>query len=161
LFALLPVAAAFCYAAIILVTRKLCRAEHPVNLAFGVGIAFFIVGSLGMMAMALFQPEAAARQWPYLFTGWQPLEFWVLGVIFIMSCLNLTANLSLSRAYQTAEASWLAPFDYCYLIFATFWGYTMWGHVPDALSFLGMALIAGAGIYVALREGQLARAAKP
>jgi len=154
---MLPVAAALCYAATILTTRQLCREEHPTTLAFGVAIGFITTGLAGMMLMAVFQPLEAAQKWPYLFTDWRPLEGWVLLLIVAASLLNLVANLCLSRAYQTAESSWLAPFDYSYLIFATFWGFVIWGHVPDAMSFVGMGLIAGAGIYVAWRERQLAQ----
>ncbi len=68
------------------------------------------------------------------------------------SCLNLTANIGLTRAYQSAESSWLAPFDYSYLVFATFWGMVMWGEIPDIQSFIGMSIIAAAGSYVAWRE---------
>ena len=157
---LLPVCAGFCYALMIMTTRKLCRDEHPITLAFGVGIAFVLVGIFGLAGVTVFQPEPeAAAAWPYLLTAWRPLELWVFGVVIATSFLNLAANISLSRAYQTAESSWLAPFDYSYLIFATFWGYVMWGHVPDAFSFAGMGLIAGAGIYVAWREQQLAKRA--
>ena len=78
--------------------------------------------------------------------------------IHLCSIINVTSNISLARAYQSAEASWLAPFDYSYIVFATFWGYVFWAHVPDALTVLGMALIAGAGGYVAWRERQLNRA---
>ena len=117
-------------------------------------------GLIGTIAFSLLQFGDLAERWPYLLTGWRPLAAWVAGLIVFCSVLNLTANISLARAYQTAEASWLAPFDYSYLIFATFWGFVFWGHVPDRLSFLGMGMIAGSGIYVAWREQQLARQAK-
>jgi drug/metabolite transporter (DMT)-like permease len=85
----------------------------------------------------------------------------VAGIIVACSSLNLVANIALAKAYQSAESSWLAPFDYSYLIFATFWAVVMWGDVPDLLSLVGMSMIAGAGCYVAWRErreGQLRRA---
>ena len=157
---LMPVAAGLCYAATVLSTRRLCREEHPVTMAFGVALAFISVAVIGLVVMSIIDVGTAASKWPYLLTAWHPLEFWVAAIILICSTLNLTANISLTRAYQTAEASWLAPFDYSYLIFATFWGYVMWRHVPDALSILGMVLIAAAGTFVAWRERQLAKRAE-
>jgi drug/metabolite transporter (DMT)-like permease len=71
------------------------------------------------------------------------------------SLLNLTANVMLARAYQTAESSWLAPHDYAYLVFAALWGGVLWGTVPDTLTLLGMTLIAGAGIFVATRPAPI------
>lgn len=149
---LMPVAAGLCFAGSVLTTRKLCREESPLTMAFGVGLAFVIVGIIGLLATTIANPGELAGRWPYLFTGWHPLELWVAGIIVVASCLNLTANIGLTKAYQSAESSWLAPFDYSYLVFATFWGFVMWNDVPDVYSFAGMGLIAGSGCYIGWRE---------
>ena len=158
--ALMPVAAGLCYGATVLITRRLCRNESPATLALGVAIAFLTLGTLGLAAAEWLAPARLAADWPYLFTGWHPLAPWVLGVIAACSCLNLTANIALARAYQSAESSWLAPFDYSYLVFATLWGALLWGDLPDALSAAGMAMIAGSGAYVAWRERRESRLAR-
>ncbi len=159
LIALMPVGAGLCYAGTILTTRRLCRDESPVTLAFGVAITFFTCGVIGVLFFTLTADSALAAQWPYLFTGWHEIGLWVLGLIVVCSLINLTANMGLARAYQSAEASWLAPFDYSYIVFATFWGYAFWNHVPDVLTLTGMAMIAGAGIFVAWRERQVSQSA--
>ncbi|MEO0823034.1 MAG: DMT family transporter, partial [Pseudomonadota bacterium] len=156
---LIPLGAAVCYAGTVLCTRRLCREEHPATLALGVAVAFLAVGLAGLGAMAAITPPELGASWPYLFTAWHPLELTTLGLVLACSCLNLTANIGLASAYQTAESSWLAPFDYSYLVFATAWGAVLFGHLPDALSVLGMGLIMGAGCFVAWRERQIARAA--
>jgi drug/metabolite transporter (DMT)-like permease len=155
---LMPVIAAFWYALTILITRKLCREESPAALNFALAVVFMALGVLGIGAASLWAPPDLAASWPYLFTGWRDLAPWVLVLILVCSGLNLAAGLGLAKAYQSAESSWLVPFDYSYLIFATFWGAVMWSHLPDAWSFLGMGLIAGAGCYVALRERAISRA---
>ncbi len=149
---LMPIAAALCYAGTIITTRRLCREESPVTLAFGVAITFLIVGVSGVAVFTFVTIDRWSADWPYLFSGWHTIELWVLGLIAACSLLNLTANIGLAKAYQSAEASWLAPFDYSYLVFATFWGYVFWRTVPDGLTFLGMVMIAGAGAFVAWRE---------
>jgi drug/metabolite transporter (DMT)-like permease len=152
LHALMPVAAGLCYAATILTTRKLCREESPLALAFGTSIAFMGVAIVGIVVTTIASPPRLVIDWPYLFSGWHALSISVAGIIIACSCLNLAANIGLTRAYQSAESSWLAPFDYSYLVFATFWGAVIWGDIPDLLSFTGMSIIAGAGCYVAWRE---------
>ena len=149
---LLPVGAGFCYALTILTTRKLCRRESPATLAIGGALTFMTVGGVGLVLVEGFAPTDLAERAPYIFTGWHSLELWVFATIAACSLINLTSNIGLAKAYQSAESSWLAPFDYSYLVFATFWGFAIYGAVPDGLSFGGMALIAAAGCYVAWRE---------
>jgi drug/metabolite transporter (DMT)-like permease len=155
--ALMPVGAALCYAVTILVTRRLCRQESPVTLAHGVAVAFLILGTVGVLVFPSAADSPRGVDWPYLFTGWHDIDLWMLGLIAACSTLNLAANIGLAKAYQSAEVSWLAPFDYSYLIFATFWGFVFWQHIPDGLTFLGMAMIAGAGAFVAWRERRESR----
>jgi len=159
LIGLLPIAAALCYAATILTTRKLCREESPVTLTYGAAVALLLTGSCGLLVFSGGTFAGLAADWPYLFRGWRQVGLPVVGVVVICSFLNTFANIGLSKAYQSAESSWLAPFDYCYLIFATFWSVMMWNDLPDGWSFLGMALIAGSGIFVAWRERQENRVA--
>ena len=154
---LMPVGAGLCYALTVLTTRKLCRKESPATLSAGVAVTFLVVGGLGLVLVGIAAPEVLAQQSPYLFTGWHSLELWIVGIIVGCSVLNLTANIGLAKAYQSAESSWLAPFDYTYLVFATFWGYAMYGNMPDVISFGGMALIAASGCFVAWRERQESR----
>ena len=157
---LLPVGAGFCYALSILTTRRLCRRENPATLSFAVGVTFLIVGGAGLLLAEIAAPEGLAAEQPFLFTGWSHLSLWAAGIIVVCSILNLTANIGLAKAYQSAESSWLAPFDYSYLVFATFWGFAIYGHAPDVFSFAGMGLIAASGCFVALRQRQEAQAAK-
>ncbi|MEM8774889.1 MAG: DMT family transporter [Pseudomonadota bacterium] len=58
----------------------------------------------------------------------------------------------LSRAYQVANASLVAPFDYTYLPIATAMGYFVWGEVPPTATYAGMVLIVGSGLYLGFRE---------
>jgi drug/metabolite transporter (DMT)-like permease len=53
---------------------------------------------------------------------------------------------------RTGELSFSAPFRYTVMIFAIVLQIIVFGEVPDALTFLGTALIAGAGLYVFRRE---------
>lgn len=61
----------------------------------------------------------------------------------------------LTESYRRAPASVVAPFDYTGMIFALFWGYFLFGDMPDTLVLVGAAIVCGAGIYVIVRERQL------
>ena len=73
------------------------------------------------------------------------------------SILNLTGNICLTRAYQTADVSLLAPIDFSYLIFAAVWGRIIFDQWPTANTMAGMLLIICAGVTIAWREHKSAR----
>lgn len=58
-------------------------------------------------------------------------------------------------SYRYAPASFLAPFDYSAMLWAFMLGYWMFGEVPTISVVGGAVIVAGAGIFVILRERQL------
>lgn len=157
---LMPVGAGLTYACMVIVTRRFCRPESPVTLSFGVGLAYFSAAVLGLAVLTLFPAgEAAEAALPYLARGWLPLTWALVGLALASSLINVISNLALTMAYQNAESSWLAPIDYCYLLFATIWGLILFGDFPNASTLAGMGLIASAGAFTAWRERQLGKSA--
>lgn len=57
-----------------------------------------------------------------------------------------------TAAYRQASASVLAPLMYMQLLWAGLLGWLVFGHVPDSLSILGMIVVAGCGVAVALKS---------
>jgi drug/metabolite transporter (DMT)-like permease len=95
-----------------------------------------------------------------LIQGWQPLgarDLWMLAVAAIsLAC----AYVLIVRSTRRGDLSVVAPFRYSGLLFALMVGYFVWGDVPNALAWCGIALLVGSGIYV-LRASRSARAASP
>jgi len=60
-------------------------------------------------------------------------------------------------AYRNADASLLAPFSYCQIIFSALLGYAIFGNAPDGWSYAGAALIIGSGLYTARRNRDVAK----
>jgi drug/metabolite transporter (DMT)-like permease len=89
---------------------------------------------------------------PFVAIGWPELTLLVAAFALFASVLNLSANICISRAYQTADASWLAPVDFSYLIFAAFWSQVIFDQWPTRSAIIGMILIGTAGIITAWRE---------
>ena len=150
---LLPILAGFFYATNILTLRRACRNESPLALAFAAGVAFIISGIIGIGLLSAFPLSAEVREaMPFIAVGWPELTFIVAGFALFASVLNLTGNICLSRAYQTADASWLAPMDFSYLIFAALWSRAIFDQWPSNQALIGMALIGSAGVITAWRE---------
>lgn len=58
----------------------------------------------------------------------------------------------MTLAYSRSPANVLAPFEYSALLLAIFWGAVLLNDLPDALSAIGIMMIVGSGLIVALRE---------
>lgn len=157
---LLPVAAGFFYANFVIVTRRFCKAESPVVLTLASNVLILITGCVGLITLRLTViPDNLVQAYPYVLSSWRPMLPWMAGIILVCTVFNVSANIAMSKAYQSAESSFLAPFDYSYLIFASFWGLVFWGDIPRFTTLVGMFLIAASGIFVAWREHQIAREA--
>ncbi|MEM6376267.1 MAG: DMT family transporter, partial [Pseudomonadota bacterium] len=116
------------------------------NTLFFAGVAILPLGWLVNRVL----PEVG--QFPHLalaITGDASQDWaWLL----LIGVIGMCAYILLSRAYQVADASLVAPFDYTYLPIAAVLGYVMWGEVPPISTFIGMVVITGAGLYLGFRE---------
>lgn len=159
LVALLPVGAGFCYAIFIVITRRFCKSESPVVLTLFSNVLIFCSGCIGMLILTLLEPsDHLVDQFPFILSPWLPMLSWMVLLVFVCTIFNVIGNITMSKAYQSAESSFLAPFDYSYLVFASFWGFVFWRDIPEAPTLAGMVMIAASGIFVAWRERRLMRA---
>ncbi len=63
----------------------------------------------------------------------------------------------LSRAFATADATAVLPFDFARLPFAGVIGFVVLAELPDIWVWIGGAVIFGASVYLARREAFLVR----
>lgn len=145
--AVLPVIGAVFYALAMVVTRRHCQFEHPLVLALGLNIAFLVAACAGGLA-SLSGNETLATGAPFLFGGWQSLNWQVSIFICCYAVVLVAINTATARAYQVAPSAIIGTFDYAYLIFACLWGYLLFDEVPDALTWSGMLVILTAGILI-------------
>jgi len=87
--------------------------------------------------------------------------FWVkptlrdFGIMVLLGVLAAAGHFLLIKAFDHAPASWLAPLGYAEIVTAVIFGYLAYGHLPDALTWLGIAVIVGAGLWISLRERRM------
>jgi drug/metabolite transporter (DMT)-like permease len=58
----------------------------------------------------------------------------------------------LVSAFEQAPATFVSPFNYVQIVGATFYGYVVFGQLPDIWTWVGTAVIAASGLYVLMRE---------
>jgi len=145
--ALYPVAAAFCFSFYILLTRKLVRNEDPIRLQFFAGI-------FGCLVMSLALGYGNASEIAILDLAWPTRHEWLL--LGILGLVATICHLLVTYAYRLASIGILAPFQYVEIIGATILGLLVFNEFPDAITWLGIGIIVGSGMYVFHRESRLA-----
>ena len=141
--ALLPLACAVCYTGNALLTRHIGTREGPWT---------------SLLHAALFGTLATGLLLPLV---WQPVARADIALFCIIGCIGTAAQLCVIRSFSMAEASAVAPFGYVGLIFATFWGVTIYDEWPDLWTVIGALVIVAAGLYVWHRETIAARNTPP
>ena len=141
--ALLALAAAMIMGMELIFIKKLAGRESPlqvllINNTLGVLIASVAVIPVWQMP----SPE----QWAALAT---------LGVL--MACAQACFVNGMARA----DASFVAPFSYATLIFATLYDFLGFGATPDAVTILGACIILTGAAVLAWREGRLKKIDPP
>lgn len=83
-----------------------------------------------------------------LFEEWAPLQPGQLGLLGAASVFLSAGYFLVTVAMRAGEMSLIAPFRYSGLVFALLLGYAVWGHVPNAWAWAGIALLLGAGLWL-------------
>lgn len=153
---ILPILAAAGYATMSVLTRKLGATSRASALALHMQIAFIVVSTIVYLVAGdgRFAQSTENESVRFLLRAWvwPPAED-----LLPIACLGLVAagvGYLMTQAYRLSPASAVAPFEYALLIYALFWGWTIFGEWPAPMVFAGASVVIGSGIYVFLREGQ-------
>jgi drug/metabolite transporter (DMT)-like permease len=141
--AIVALLAAFGTAVVVITLRQIGTTESAVATVFWFNIACVVATALPVPFMV---QRHDAPVWCALLIGGM-----MGGVAQIMS----------TAAVRYAPVSTLAPFDYIQIVWATIWGFALFGALPSSASLAGSALIAGAGCTVVWRERRLRRLVVP
>jgi drug/metabolite transporter (DMT)-like permease len=147
----LPVLAGAFYGLGNLVTRRWLGAEGTLSLLAAFFGMMLIWGGLGCLAIALWPLPVAPGAEGWTTRGWVAPEGVFLALILVQAVGSIIGVGLSIRAYQLADATMVAVFENTLLVFATIWAIILWGEVPDAPAVAGLALIALAGVLIALR----------
>ncbi|MCH2075691.1 MAG: DMT family transporter [Rhodobacteraceae bacterium] len=139
--ALIAVAGAAVMGLEMMFIKRLTGLEAPLQMLTinnGIGLAIASVAVVFMWQMPL------GSQWLAL-----------AGVGLAMVC----GQALFIHALRVADASFVAPFNYCVLVFATAYDYAVFAEVPDVISWTGMGIIVSGAALLAWREARASRVA--
>lgn len=87
-----------------------------------------------------------------LLQGWQPFGLFEFGLLALASVFLTGGYYFIISSMRHGEMTLVAPFRYSGLLFALVLGYGVWGEVPNALAWFGIALLIASGLYVLVSE---------
>ena len=93
--------------------------------------------------------------WPQ----WVPVRGEHLWLIAGVGLSGALAQYAITEAFRRGEASLIAPLEYTALVWGVLLDLTLWGVLPDGVTWIGAGIIVASGLYVAHRERR--RAALP
>jgi len=113
--------------------------------------------SMMVWLMAMIALGAGALAWP----EWVAIrreDLWLIAGIGVAGALGQYA---ITEAFRMGEASAIAPLEYTALVWGVLFDLTFWGVLPDAITWLGAAIIVASGLYLIRREKVHAEAEHP
>jgi drug/metabolite transporter (DMT)-like permease len=159
---LLPLFAALCYAMLHMLTRHMGVTESAVTMTLYIQLTFIGVCVISGLILghgafyAADNPSLAflTRAWVWPQSGDWP-------VLVLIGCASAIGALLITQAYRSCEAAVVAPFEYISMPLAIVFGMVIFDEWPDAVAWLGIALICGAGLYIVWRETRAHPAVPP
>ncbi len=136
LLALCPILAAACFSGATLMIRKLTKDDSP---------QLIVVYLLLFMAPILFIPTVYAGVWP---------ESWQWPWLLAMGGLAAGAHLCLSKAYASAEVSYLIPFGFTKWFASALIGLAAFAEIPSLWTTLGAFTLMTAIVYLSYGEAK-------
>lgn len=133
--ALWPVIAAIFWAATSLMTKRLTAVESPATIT--IYLLLLMTPINGLLAVG---------------SGWAVPEGTALMIILASGLLVYVAQLLIARAYASADAAYVQPFDHVKLPINVMAGWLAFGFAPVGYFWPGALLIVGASLYILHRE---------
>lgn len=150
--ALLPLATAVFFAFYMLLTRRITREVPPEAMQAQTAL----YGTLFMLPVLAL---GHGLDWGALTVGPAAPVVWVQ--LVAVGLAATVSHLLITYALRYAPAATLAPLHYLEIVTAVAFGWLFFSDWPNPLSWAGIAVIAGAGLYIIARERRLARLARP
>ncbi|MFE0502615.1 DMT family transporter [Lysobacter soli] len=113
--------------------------------------------SMMVWLMVMIALGAGALAWP----EWVAIrreDFWLIAFIGVAGALG---QYTITEAFRLGEASAIAPLEYTALVWGVLFDLAFWGVLPDAITWVGAAIIVASGLYLIRREKVHAEAEHP
>ena len=141
------------YALNVIFTRKLQTTDSSATMSYFSSLVY-LAAAIVLSPLAIFVGEIPNAHPSIVFL----LRAWTMPTLLdwgIMSGLGLVwagGMYFIARAYSTAQASVIAPFEYISLPISVMWGFLIWYDLPTWMTWTGALLTMSSGLFVLYRE---------
>ena len=154
--AALPILAAFCYAGIHILARRMRGTERASTLSVYIQIVFLFVGlaMAGLFGDGRLAPGDGGSL-DFLLRAWIVPPLSDVRILLLIGLSSAIGGFCVSQAYRVSEAAVIAPFEYVALVMSIIWSVSIFGSWPDSIAWIGTGLILASGLVVFWREAAL------
>ena len=141
------------YALNVMLTRKLRTTDSSATMAYYSSLVYLVAAfALSPLAIVVGEMPNAHPSIAFLFHAWTmpTILDWV--IIAGLGLVWAAGMYFIARAYTTAQASLLAPFEYISLPINVMWGLLIWREVPTLTTLAGALLTLASGMYILVHE---------
>jgi drug/metabolite transporter (DMT)-like permease len=132
--ALIVIASGFFFALYTIATRKVSADD-----SLATSTLYTALGATALVA-------------PFGIAQWQPINLYGALAMGGISLTGVLGHMLYMRSLALAPAIVLQPLTYMLLVWAVFYGYTLFNTLPDAWTVVGALIVVGSGLYVSWRE---------
>lgn len=158
------------FVGVVIIVQPGTEAFHPAALLSLIGAFFSALYFLLTRKLAAYDSVATQQLYaalvataallPFAFAGWvwpsDPVS-WVL--FFAVGGFGFLSHQFSTAAHGLAPASVLAPFSYTQIVWMTSSSWLIFNQPPDIWIYVGAPIVVASGLYIWLRERQLAKSA--
>ena len=118
------------------------------------GLAYTCVRRLGILKVEpsfivlFFSAFSTLATLPFLIFDYQPMTGAQVAILFGAGITATIGQFGITAAYRFARPREIAVYDYANVAFAAVLGFAVFGQVPDAFSWFGIAVIVAMGVWM-------------
>ena len=146
--------AALAYAINSVIARYIGPEDKPWTVTFYFSLAHFLGGALVSVLIIALGPlvEPDHPSLAFLVRPWSMENHLDLMIMVALGANAALGFYCLNKAYLSAPASTVAPFEYTYIIWAVLFGYLFWSEIPSLSTLAGISLLISGNLYILQRE---------
>ena len=142
--------AALTYSINSIIARYIGPEDKPLTVTFYFTLAHFIGGVMTSILIITIGPmiQAEHPSLAFLIRPWSmenDLDLLVMVALGVNAALGFYC---LNKAYLSAPASTVAPFEYTYILWAVLFGYIFWSEIPSLYTLAGVMLLISGNLYI-------------